>query len=316
MSSELIVYENTLGSMRRQFEDVLADRMPADRLIRTLVIAAERLPDLLTCNRQSLINAGITFGVLALETDGVTGQGYILPFKKQAQPIIGYKGYNTIGARSGLTITAGHVREGDEFDFAKGSKPFIHHKERLGNTGAIIAAWACATAKDRPPIVEVLSIDAIMAIKNKSPGAKRAESPWSDPSIGFPAMAEKSARRRLARSTPMNWASPEFQYAAVMEEAFEERGKHAYIAPGKGVVIEGTVEQTASDTPPAGSLTGPREDPALTAAREEGTQAAELGLDTLQKWWGRLSPLHRAMLAEHKEKLKAIAMKADAAGDA
>lgn len=314
MANELIVFEKQLNAVSNQFEDVLGGRMPPARLIRTIMISVERTPKLLDCNRQSLMNAGMTFGVLALEVDGVTGQGYILPFKEVAQPVIGYRGYSTIGARAGLTITGDVVREGDEFDYAKGTKAFVHHKPGDHSGGRFIRAWAVATAPNRTPIVEVLRLDELEAVRARAPGAKKSDSPWNDPKIGLPAMYTKTAKRRLARSTPMAWATPDFQYAAAMEEAFEERGKHSYIAPGRGVIVNGDVmppRQEAVEGPSVGDLTGPKDDPEIAALMLEGRDAAEVGTDMLAKWWGRLSPRQRVALQAFKDELKPIAAKAD-----
>jgi hypothetical protein len=88
---------------------------------------------------------------------------------------------------------------------------------------------------DRPAVVEVLDIDELMAVKAKSPGAARSDSPWNDPAIGFPAMCQKTAKRRLARSMPLNV----MQQAARMDEAVDEQGAPAWISPDKGVVIDG-----------------------------------------------------------------------------
>lgn len=322
MNNDLVVFEKQLKAVTPQFADVLGNRMPPQRLIRTILMSCEKTPRLLECHRQSLLNAGMTFGVLALEVDGVTGQGYILPFKGTAQPVIGYKGYNTIGARAGLTITGEVVHEGDEFDFALGTKAFVRHKPVLGNRGRIIAAWAQAEAKDRPPIVAVMGIDDLEAVKGRAPGAKKSDSPWNDPKIGFPAMCSKTIKRRLARSTPMNWASPEFQYAAAMEEAFEERGRPSYIAPGKGVVIDGEVSSPLpkregdEGTPRAEDLMGPADPPEIKALKEEGLAAAEFGSDVVGKWWERLSPRQRIDLEAWKNNtLKPKALAADKGDD-
>jgi recombinational DNA repair protein RecT len=148
----------------------------------------------------------------------------LCPFKGKAQLVIGYKGMNTLAARSGFTVQGEVVREGDAFDYELGDKGFVRHKPKLGNQGKIIAAWATASSMERPSIISVLGIDDIMAIKAKSPGASRSDSPWNDPKIGFPAMASKSAKRRLARAMPLN-ADPRFHLAAAMEEAVEERGR-------------------------------------------------------------------------------------------
>jgi recombination protein RecT len=260
-TNALTVLENQLKPLAPRFAEVLGKTMPVERLIRTVVLSVERLPALMDCDRQSIFNAAMSAAVLGLEVDGVTGQGYLIPFKGKAQLVIGYKGYNTLAARSGLTVTGAVVREGDAFDYELGDKGFVRHKPKLGEPGRrIVAAWAVAAAHDRPPIISVLSIDDINAIKAKSPGAKRSDSPWNDPSIGFPAMAEKSAKRRLARSMPLNV----MQLAARMDEAFEEQGAAAHITPDKGLVIDGEFSPIAdrepSRTPTATELISPDAD--------------------------------------------------------
>jgi recombination protein RecT len=238
MSSDLVLFENTLKPLAPHFEQALSGAIPVERLMRSIMVSVERNPRLLQADRQSLLNASMSAACLALEVDGVTGQAFFVPFKGQAQLIIGYKGMNTLAARSGFTVQGEVVREGDAFDYELGDKGFIRHKPKLGNQGPIIATWATASANNRPPIISVLGIDDIMAIKAKSPGASRSDSPWNDPKIGFPAMASKSAKRRLSRAMPLN-ADPRFHLAAAMEEAVEERGRTSWIDPQRGLQIEG-----------------------------------------------------------------------------
>ena len=144
-----------------------------------------------------------------------------------------------MAARSGITITGSVVRDGDEFDYELGSSAFVRHKPVLGNRGRIIASWAVGTAIGRPAIVNVLGIDDLIAIKARSPGAQRSDSPWNDPAIGFPAMCEKSGKRRLSRSLPLNVMT----LGARMDEAHEEQGKHAWISPDKVVIIDGEASE-------------------------------------------------------------------------
>lgn len=234
MSRDLVVLENQLKPLSPHFAAVLPRGLPPERLIRTIVVSCERLPKLLECDRQSLFNAAMSAAILGLEVDGVTGQAYLLPFKNRAQLVVGYKGYNTLAARSGITITGAVVREGDEFDYQLGSAAYVRHKPK-GSKGKITHAWACAQSMNRPAVVEVLDIDELMAVKAKSPGAARSDSPWNDPSVGFPAMCQKTAKRRLARAMPLNI----MQQAARMDEAVDEQGKPTWISPEKGVVIDG-----------------------------------------------------------------------------
>jgi recombination protein RecT len=238
VASDLVIFEETLKPLAPRFEQALGNAMPVARLMRSIMVSVERNPDLLVkADRQSLLNASMSAACLALEVDGVTGQAYFIPFKGKAQLVIGYKGMNTLGARSGFSIQGEIVREGDAFDYELGDKGFVKHKPKLGNGGPILAAWATASSLHRPALVSVLGIDDIMAIKQKSPGGSRSDSPWMDMMIGFPAMAAKSAKRRLSRAMPLN-ADPRFHLAAAMEETFEERGKPAWIDQ-RGLHIDG-----------------------------------------------------------------------------
>lgn len=299
-STALIALEQQLKPLAQPLAEVLADRMPVERLTRTLLISCERNPKLLECDRQSLLNAALSAAVLGLEVDGITGQAHLIPFKGRAQLIVGYKGYNTLGARSGITITGRVVREGDAFDYDV-AEGWVTHKPVLDNQGRIIAVWAKAAANGRPPVVEVLGIHEILAIKAKSPGARKDDSPWNDAAIGFPAMAEKSAKRRLARSMPLNV----YQYAARLEEAFEEQRRPGWIDPARGVQIEGTlVDPEPSATPtkdeilgtarvvaprepdppaPAGQ-TRPQPTPAVASLEDEARAEASKGEKAFLEW--------------------------------
>jgi len=305
MSNDLVVLENELRPLVPQFDEALSGRMPAAQLIRTMMVSVERTPKLLLCTRQSLFNSAMTFAVLALPVDGATGQGYLLPFKGRAQPVIGYKGMNTLGSRAGLTITGEVVREGDEFDYLLGTKAFVHHKPKLGNKGRIIAAWATAEANNRPPIISVMGIDDLMAVKAKAPGASMSDSPWNDPHIGLPAMFAKTAKRRLARSTPLQLQSPEFMMAAAMDEAFEERGQRAYITRDHKVQIEAPsdVIDGETETPNASELVTPKENPILTEAREKAFD----GEAVIAPWFAKLNADERRFLKSHLPELRKIA---------
>lgn len=302
MANELAVIEHHLKAVRPRLEAALGGIMPSTRLEQTILVSCERTSALLSCTPQSVLNAAMTFAVLGLPVDGATGQGFLIPFKKQAQAVIGYKGYNTLGARAGLTITGGTVREGDAFDFTLGTNGFLNHRPVLGSRGRPVAFWAVATALDRPPIISVLSLEEVLAIKAKSAAVNADRpTPWNDQEIGFPAMGEKSARRRLARSTPLRIDQPAFQLAARMEEAFDEQGKLSWISPRHGVVVEGepagnVLPERNADTPGVEHLIGGREaeisQPALQGSPVEAAlnQASKQGMAALRRAWINLTP--------------------------
>ena len=91
----------------------------------------------------------------------------------------------------------------------------------------------------------------LLATKQRSPGAKRNDSPWNDPKIGLPAMCAKTARRRLARSLPLVTG---YQRAAAVDTNFEELGRSAYLredgallTESGGPVIDGHAEPSDED---------------------------------------------------------------------
>lgn len=241
--------EENLDLLGPKFAQVLAPfaGLPMQRLTRTVMVSIEKTPKLLECTMPSIMSAAMTAACVGLEVDGVTGQGYIIPYAGKAQFQPGYKGYNTQAGRSGYGINSGIVREGDTFDYQLGTGGYIRHKPILGNEGPILGFWALASSKHGPDLIsQPLSLREIVAVMAKSPGAKMKDSPWNDKIIGFPAMGEKTAKRRLARQMPLNL----MVVTAAIEEAFEERALHSMIRPGdaegqgNSLIIEGQLQPT------------------------------------------------------------------------
>ncbi len=300
MSQALAVIEHQLQPLRPMFDQLLRPTgVPAERIIRSVLISCERTPKLLECTAVSVIQAATTGAVLGLEADGHTGQGFLVPFRQKgvqkAQWITGYKGYSTLAARVGLTVNGEVVREGDFIDFELGSSGYVKHKPMVGGgtNRRIIGAWATASAPSRDPIIVWLDIDDILAIKARSQAAKRdggddAFSPWNEPVVGFPAMAGKSAKRRLARALPLSvYLSGLLLHnhaieAARIDEAHEEQGHHAYLHPEKGIVIDGEAAPPASQSKglPVEALERPH---FVIKRNRDETRCA-----TIEEWRGRM----------------------------
>jgi hypothetical protein len=129
--------------------------------------------------------------VLGLEVDGVTGQAYLIPFKGKAQLVVGYKGYNTLAARSGITITGEWCAKATISITISARAGFEAQAAR--QQGAHHRAWAKAAASNgRPPVVKVMSIDELMAVKAKSPGARAATAHGTI----LPSASRRCARKR------------------------------------------------------------------------------------------------------------------------
>jgi phage RecT family recombinase len=316
LPNELVEIETQLQPLLPRFQDVLRGVSPltAQALVRSILISCELTPRIVEADRQSLFNAAMTAACLGLPCDGVTGQACLVPFnnrqkrKLMVQLIIGYRGYNTLGARSGLTITGAVVREHDHFEYDLGSNGVSHQPDFRHSNAPIYAAWAKAAHATRPPVLVVLSLADILAIKDRSPNGQ--EPPWADPKIGFPAMAEKSAKRRLSRSLPLNV----MQTAAQLDQAYEEMHRAAWITPERGLMIEAA---DVAPQPAAASLTLDRDPPRVS---REITLAERLvdyrkKLDTshakgkLAECWGAIEreyqiELWKSLPAEYQATLK------------
>lgn len=266
MGTNLAVIDKELTARLPMFQQVLPSSVSPQRLMRTVMMSCERTPKLLECTPQSIMNAATTAAVLGLECDGVTGQGFLVPYGNVATFQVGYKGYNTLAARSGYTINGAVVREGDEFDYMLGTGGFVHHKPLLNGTKRrIVATWAVAESHGRPNIVVVMSIEEVEQIKAKSAGARKKDSPWNDlHGPGYAAMVEKTAKRRLARSMPLSV----MQQAAAIEDV-HEAGKAAYLQPDGGMKIVGS--GTAAPGPTAaGTVSDRQPDDILGPANGDG----------------------------------------------
>lgn len=243
MANALAVYEEQFALLRPTFQDVMPPGIDASRIMRTVLVSLDRTPKLLECTQSSVMQGALTLAILGLEADGMTGQGYLIPFKdrragtKVAQTVIGYKGYNTLGARNGFAIRGGRVYEGDVFDLDLGRPIPIIHKPDIRSPMAgrrLLGCYALAVSNTGLQIPVWLGIDELEAVRAKSPGANMSDSPWNDEKIGRPAMYEKTAKRRLARAMPLS----AYVAGGAMEEAHEERGLHSWIDREKGVVID------------------------------------------------------------------------------
>lgn len=277
MANDLELIERQLEPMTPIFAQALAgSNLAPEKLVRTVLISLERTPTLLGCTRPSIMQCAMTAAVLGLEADGALGQFYMVPFGGKAQSIIGYRGWATLAGRSGFTTNGAVVREGDQFEFELGSEGFVRHRPQLGGGRGrrIIGSWATATKPGHSPIVQVLDIDELMFVKGRSPGARKSDSPWNDAEIGFAAMCEKTAKRRLARSLPINL----YVAAAMMDEIHEEAGKHTYLDRDKGLVIDGEAQPIGGDKP----------QPELSSLNRPAfilhARGREVPFDTIERW--------------------------------
>lgn len=195
----------------------------AARFVQTGLRALSKNPDLLQCTPKSLANAFYDAAVLDLEP--VLGAVYFVKYGNDATMLIGYKGLVDLAKRGDPSIEDIYgqvVYEGDEFDYAEGTEPFIRHKPDLARKVAdptkITHAYSIAFRSHGRPVFTVMTKAEVEDIRARS-RAKNA-GPWvSD----YPAMAQKTVVRRLCVRR--------LSLAATIKEAIERDDEREYGQP-------------------------------------------------------------------------------------
>ena len=122
----------TFPGMLLAYKDEIARALPkqlnADRLTRIALTEFRKNPSLGRCNPTSVFASVIVAAQMGLEP-GILGQGFMVPYKNDCQFIPGWQGLVDLVNRTGrATVWTEAVFEGDDFDWGKGDRPFIHHK--------------------------------------------------------------------------------------------------------------------------------------------------------------------------------------------
>ena len=233
-----------LIAMQGEFKAALPKHLTVERLMRVTMTAVQNNPKLLDCDRSSLYAAVMTAAQLGLETDGMLGQAYLVPYGKRVQFIPGYTGLLLLARNSGeiSTIQTHAVHENDTFTFSYGLKETLEHIPAMGERGEITHFYAYAIYKDGGHIFEVMSKADVNAIRDNSDGYKAFKAdkirsnPWDS---HYEQMGRKTVIRRLANYLPLN-----VQKAAMIDSS-ADAGKSANIDKLGEFVIESHAEAVA-----------------------------------------------------------------------
>lgn len=200
-----------LKRMGPEIEKALPSHMNADRMARIALTTIRTTPKLLECNVSSLLGAVMQAAQLGLEP-GLIGHCYIIPYGREAQFIIGYKGMIDLARRSGNieSIYAHCVYEADEFDYELGLHPKLHHKPATGRRGEMKYVYAVAHFKDGGYQFEVMDKEEIEKRRSRSKAAKNG--PWV---TDYEEMAKKTVIRHMWKYLPI---SIEIQQQAAQDE--------------------------------------------------------------------------------------------------
>jgi recombination protein RecT len=207
-----------LEKSKAQIAQALPRHMDAERMLRIAMTSIQRTPKLLDCEPISLIGAVIQSSQLGLEPDGVLGHAYLIPYGTKVQFQCGYKGLLDLARRSGAlsTVEARAVYEGDEFAYAYGLHPRLHHVPTTSpGTGPLTFAYAIVRLTNGGVQWDVMSRAQIDAHRARYSRASGDDSPWQ---TAFDEMSKKTILKRTLKLCP---ASIELQRAIAHDDAVD-----------------------------------------------------------------------------------------------
>jgi len=227
--------------VKSQIALALPQHITPERLMRVALTEVRRTPALAKCKPESLLAAIMQCAQLGLEPGGGLGHAWLIPFKEEAQFIIGYRGMIDLARRSGqiLSIEARAVYEADTFHVSFGLEPDLTHEPAwdAADRGPLRFVYAVAKLKDGGFQFEVMSRAEIEKVRAQSKAGNNG--PWV---THFEEMAKKTVIRRLFKYLPV---SVELARAVTLDEA-AERGEQGSVIDADCVVEPDTEVETGN----------------------------------------------------------------------
>ena len=232
----------------KQFATALPKHINSERFVRIAITTIRQTPKLAQCNQESLLGALMVSAQLGLEP-GVLGQCYLIPYGRECQFQIGYKGMIELLRRSGQLkdIYAYSVYENDEFEMTYGLNRDLKHKPNLQDRGNFIGCYCVAVLKDEARAFEYMTKVEIEA-HGKKFSKTYGNGPWK---TDFEAMAHKTVVKKMLKWLPL---SVEFLEMANKDEktfkvADEKTGEtEEIIVLDDGMVVNGETGEYIKDS--------------------------------------------------------------------
>lgn len=214
-NNKIATVQNLLDKLQPQLMKALPKHLSPERMTRIALTELRKIPQLAECDPTSFCGSIMMCAQLGLEPGGALGHIYLIPYGKQVQVILGYRGMIELARRSGqiVSLSAHEVYENDTFEFSYGLEEKLRHVPNMKERGAMIAVYAVAHLVGGGHQIEVMSKEDVDKIRARSKTSGKG--PWvSD----YEEMAKKTVLRKLFKYLPV---SIEIQRAASMDEQSE-----------------------------------------------------------------------------------------------
>lgn len=197
---------------KKQIENALPKHLDSKRIARTIMTEFRKIPKLIECNKMSVLGSIMKACQLGLEIGDGLGHSYLIPYKRECNLIIGYKGYIDLAMRSNkvISITCRSVRKMDHFEIEYGLDEKLIHKPNYlsSERGELCGFYAIVSLKSGGKIFEFMTVSELEKFKKDNPF-------WNN---YYEEMAKKTVLRRLFKTTPL---SPDIQEAVIIDEKHE-----------------------------------------------------------------------------------------------
>lgn len=201
-------------AVKDQIAKALPEICKPERFMRVAMTAITKNPKIAECSQESLMTCLLDCATLGIEADG--RRAHLIPYGTTCTLILDYKGLVELVRRSGdvIKLHADVVCENDSFEVNLGevTKHVIDYKKPRGN---VYCAYATATMKDGSVQCEVMTVEEIEAIRQKSRG--KNSPPWTQ---HWNEMAKKTVFRRLSKWLPLS--SEVLEKVSVDDKQFEK----------------------------------------------------------------------------------------------
>lgn len=198
----------------KTLENLLGDPKEALKFLSAMTYSVNAVPELLECDKDSVIQAFMKCAELRLYPSSVSGEAYVLPYKtkwggKRAQFQLGYQGIITLIYRAGVSsVTSNIVYENDVFDYEEWLESRLVHKPNILSSkkerGKAIGVYAVAVVNGQK-LFHVMNAEQIETYKGFSKSGDSEFSPWNkvgwDPELW---MWKKTCIKQLAKLLPKN----------------------------------------------------------------------------------------------------------------
>lgn len=224
----------------------LPKHLDGDRIARLALTEVRLNPKLAQCSQDSFAGALLTASAAGVEVG--TPEAYLVPYGRECTLIIGYQGYTKLFWQhpTAQTLSAETVYERDEFDWQKGTSPFLRHRpfRGEGGRGKVIYYYGAVSLSTGGSHFEVLTPEEVKELR----GGKVGPDPRFKGGDPMRWMERKTAIRQTLK--PM----PKSIQMSIAVKSDEREGSELY--------VERLAEQpTAIEAPPGvdtttGEITG------------------------------------------------------------